>query len=103
VPVAVPVHSFGRIPFNYLRFGGEEGPREVNAYLRAEIEHEPARLGKLAKWFFPHDLIVGTNKEGLFKLLSEGTLKELRDRFGEKTWSSDDERRAVERLRPLVQ
>jgi hypothetical protein len=71
--------------------------------LRAEIEHEPARLGKLAKWFFPHDLIVGTNKEGLFRLLSEGTLKELRDRFGEKTWSSDDERRAVERLRPLVQ
>jgi hypothetical protein len=75
------VHSFGRIPFNYLRFGGEEGPREVNTYLRAEIEHEPARLGKL----------------------NEGTIKELLDRFGEKTWSSDDERRAVERLRPLVQ
>jgi hypothetical protein len=57
----------------------------------------------LAKWFFPHEFIVGTNREALFKLLSEGTIKELLDRFGEKTWSSDDERRAVERLRPLVQ
>jgi hypothetical protein len=82
---------------------GEEGAGEVNAYLRAEIERKPARLGKLAKWFFPHEFIVGTNREALFKLLSEGTIKELLDRFGEKTWSSDDERRAVERLRPLVQ